>query len=96
MHHGLHMRSLRSFHLLILLALGAVLVPRGQQGEATAEPQLPHFEHLDLNRDAHLSVTELTQVPVPSDLFQQADYDRDGLLSLLEFQSVLDAPPTPR
>lgn len=90
------MRSLRSFHLLILLALGALLVPGGQRSAISEAVDPPRFEHLDRNRDAHLSVAELSRTQVRGIIFQQADYDRDGLLSSLEFQAVLDAPPTPR
>jgi hypothetical protein len=88
------MRSFRSFHLILVLAIGALAAPLFQ---SSAEPRpLLRFDALDHNRDGFLSSMELAETSAGLPPLPHADHDRDGLLDSREFQAALDAPPTQR
>ncbi len=88
------MRSLRSFHLILVLAVGTLAVPLFQQSD-DGFPQA-RFDILDYNRDGYISAGELDGRVASRRSFQHADHDRDGQLNSLEFQAALDAPPAQR
>ena len=88
------MRSLRCFHLILLLVIGAVAARVLQQsGEPVSTTRL---EALDHNRDGSLSRGELEGASAKSAQFPMIDQERVVARNARELQAELDAPPVQR